>query len=106
MPSNIGHPGCARFVCAGDPPASLCVGDSHLNALMHSHVFASQTLTVESLLALMTWPPSAEKMASLTYDVWPRNSLSILPDLRPCTRMVPSNDALSTWEGGEEGGDV
>ena len=100
MPSTIGRPACARFVCAGDPLAS------HLNALMHSHVFASQTLTVESLLALMTWPPSAEKMASLTYDVWPRNSLSILPDLRPCTRMVPSNDALSTWEGGEEGGDV
>jgi hypothetical protein len=55
---------------------------------------------VASLLALITWLPSAEKMASLTYDVCPRNSLSILPDLRPWTRTVPSNDPLSTCDGG------
>ena len=77
-------------------PELPTLGASHLNACKHSHDLASHTLTVESLLALMTWPPSAENTASFTYDVCPRNSLSILPDLRPWTRMVPSNDALNT----------
>lgn len=41
------------------------------------------TLTVPSEEALMMWWPSGVKVASLTKEVWPRNSFSVLPDLRP-----------------------
>ena len=40
---------------------------------------------------------SGEKMISLTYEVWPRSSLSILPDLRPCTRPIISKEPEATW---------
>lgn len=42
------------------------------------------TLTVQSLDAVMTRDPSFVKMASFTYDVWPRNSFNNLPFFIPC----------------------
>ncbi len=73
-----------------------CSG-SHLNACSCSQLLASQMRTVASLLQLMTWLPSAEYIAPLTYEVCPLNSLSILPDLRPWTRTVPSNEDERTY---------
>ena len=42
------------------------------------------TLTVLSLLDVAIVSPSCENLASLTYDVWPLNSFSNLPERRPC----------------------
>lgn len=41
------------------------------------------TFTVQSLEAVTTRFPSFVKTASFTYDVWPRNSFNIFPDLMP-----------------------
>lgn len=64
-----------------------------LNVDRHSVVFSDQTLTLPSEDALKTWWPSGEKTASLTNDVCPRNSFSILPDFKPCKWIKWSNEA-------------
>lgn len=45
---------------------------------------AIPTFTEPSLEAVITRPPSLVKIASLTYEVWPRNSFNIFPDFNPC----------------------
>lgn len=44
---------------------------------------AALTFTVPSEEALMMWWPSGVKVASLTNEEWPRNSLRVLPDFSP-----------------------
>lgn len=52
--------------------------------IRQSAVLASQMRMVPSLLALSTRARSSEKMAELTKEPCPRNSLIFLPDFRPC----------------------
>jgi len=64
-----------------EPPSDLYVET-------HSPDFILQTLTLPSQEALNTWWPSAVKMASLTNEVWPRNSFRVLPDFKPWTLQI------------------
>jgi hypothetical protein len=55
------------------------------------HTFTSPSAAPETTRA-----PSGVKQAALAYAPWPRNSLSVRPDLRPCMRTVWSKDVVST----------
>lgn len=44
---------------------------------------SKRTFTLPSLLPVATMSQSWEYLASFTYEVWPRNSFSDLPDFRP-----------------------
>ena len=77
------------------PPAEAPMD---LKVFKHSVVLLFQTLTVPSELAEISWWPSKEVITLLTYEVWPRNSFKVLPDLRPCVRTVVSNEAEMIWE--------
>lgn len=55
------------------------------------------------------WWPSGVKVASLTKEAWPRNSFSVLPDLRPWILKRKENfirGSLTTFKEEEEGDDT
>lgn len=63
---------------------------------MRSGIF-NLTLTVPSEEALRMWWPSGVNVASLTNEVWPRNSFRDFPDFSPWI-LVPKKEGYTKPE--------